>query len=97
MSSKSSFSNSTSQSYAQALYELAKENSELQKTEDGINNLHKLFDNSLDFKEMILSPTISKEYKKTVCCRSFDMLDKNGSFVIIDWFINNWKNNSFSN
>ena len=37
MSSKSSFSNSTSQSYAQALYELAKENSELQKTEDGID------------------------------------------------------------
>ena len=35
---------------------------------------------------------VSEEYKKTVCCRSFDILDKNGSFVIIDWFINNWKN-----
>jgi len=66
LSSKSSFSNSTSQSYAQALYELAKENSELQKTEDGINNLHKLLDNSLDFKEMILSPTINKEEKSNV-------------------------------
>ena len=39
MSSKSTFSNSTSKSYALALYELAKENSEINKAEEGINGL----------------------------------------------------------
>ena len=42
MSSKSTFSNSTSRSYALALYELANENSELEKIEDGISSLDKL-------------------------------------------------------
>ena len=40
MSAKSGFLNSTSQSYAKALYELANENSELDKVEDGINGLN---------------------------------------------------------
>mgnify|MGYP001326491727 CR=1 FL=1 len=42
MSSKSTFSNSTSNSYAVALYELAKENSELDKVEIEINSLYNL-------------------------------------------------------
>ena len=42
MSVKSTFSNSTSSSYASALYELAKENSELSNAEDGMNGLKKL-------------------------------------------------------
>ena len=66
MSSKSTFLNSTSNSYASALYELSKENSELDKTEDGIKSLKKLLSESSDFKEMILSPTIAKEDKKNV-------------------------------
>ena len=42
MSAKSTFLNSTSKSYALALYELAKENSELNKVEDGMNGLKTL-------------------------------------------------------
>ena len=64
MSSKSTFSNSTSKSYAIALYELSKENSELDKVEDGMKSLNKLLKESSDFKEMISSPTVAKEDKK---------------------------------
>ena len=64
MSSKSTFSSSTSKSYAVALYELSKENSELNKVEDGIKSLNQLLSESLNFKEMILSPVVAKEDKK---------------------------------
>ena len=60
MSSKSTFSNSTSKSYALALYELARENSELNKVEDGINGIKQLLNESSNFEEMILSPTVTK-------------------------------------
>ena len=39
MSSKSTFSNATSKSYALALYELSKENTELDKVENEIKSL----------------------------------------------------------
>ena len=74
MSSKSTFSNSTSESYAQALYELSKENSELEQVEDNIKSLNQLVNESLNFKEMLLSPTITKEDKKEVI---FLIADKN--------------------
>ena len=66
MKAKSTFSNSTSKSYAVALYELAKENSELSNAEDEMNGLKKLLNDNSDFKEMILSPTVGKEEKKKV-------------------------------
>ena len=66
MSSKSTFSNSTSKSYALALYELSKENSELNKVVDGMNGLKTLLSESSDFKEMILNPTVTKEEKNKV-------------------------------
>ena len=66
MSSKSTFSNSTSTSYALALHELSKENAELDKVEIGMKSLKQLLNTSSDFKEMILSPTVSKEDKKNV-------------------------------
>ncbi len=66
MSSKSTFSNSTSQSYSLALYELSKENSDLDQVIDEIKALEKLLKENLDFKEMILSPTIKKEDKMNV-------------------------------
>ena len=66
MSSKSTFSNSTSKSYAIALYELSKETFELDKVENGIRSLNKLLSESSDFKEMILNPTIIKEEKNKV-------------------------------
>ncbi len=66
MSSKSTFSNSTSKSYALALYELAKENSEINKIEEEVNSLKTLIVSSPDFKKMILDPTITKEEKSKV-------------------------------
>ena len=66
MSAKSTFSNSTSLSYALALYEIAKENSELDKVEMEMKSLNVLLKESPDFKEMILSPTVAKEDKKNV-------------------------------
>ena len=65
MSSKSTFSNSTSKSYALALYDLAKENSHLDSVENGMKSLNKLLSESLDFKEMILSPVVKKKIKGT--------------------------------
>ena len=66
MNAKSTFSNSTSKSYAVALYELAKENSELSNAEDGMNGLKKLINDNFDFKEMLLSPAVGKEEKKKI-------------------------------
>ena len=66
MSSKSTFSNSTSKSYALALYQLAKENSEIDKIENEMNGLKKLIIDSSDFREMISNPTIQKEEKKNI-------------------------------
>ena len=74
MSVKSTFSNSTSRSYAKALYELSKESSELDKSEYGMKSLRGLLNESSDFKEMILSPTVTKEDKKNVI---FAIADKN--------------------
>ena len=66
MGSKSTFSNSTAKSYALALYELSKENSELDRIESEMKSFDQLLKESSDFKEMILSPTILKEDKKNV-------------------------------
>ena len=72
MSSKSTFLNSTSRSYALALYELAKENSELSKVEDGLDGIKILLSKSSDFKDMILNPTITKEEKNKVISKMVD-------------------------
>jgi len=63
LSSKSTFSNSTAKSYSLALYELAKEKSELKKTEEDIRSLYQLLNTSHEFKETISNPTIAKEDK----------------------------------
>ena len=84
MSSKSTFSNSTSKSYAIALYELSKENSELDKVENGMKSLNKLLNESSDFKEMILSPTVAKEDKKNVI---FAIADQNNFSQILKKFL----------
>ena len=84
MSSKSTFSNFTSKSYATALYELSKENSELDKVEDGMKSLDKLLKESSDFKEMISSPTVSKEDKKNVI---FAIADQNNFSKMLKKFL----------
>jgi len=66
LSSKSTFSNSTSKSYALALYELSRESSEINKVDDGMKSLSKLLKENFNFKEMLLNPTIAKEDKINV-------------------------------
>mgnify|MGYP003322326617 CR=1 FL=1 len=72
MSSKSTFSNSTSKSYALALYELAKENSELKKAEDEMIGIKTLLRESSNFNAMILDPTVTKEEKNKVIIKIVD-------------------------
>ena len=84
MSSKSTFSNFTSKSYATALYELSKENSELDNVEDGMKSLDKLLKESSDFKEMISSPAVSKEDKKNVI---FAIADQNNFSKMLKKFL----------
>ena len=72
MGSKSTFTNSTSRSYALAVYELAQENSELNEVENGMNGIKALLNESFDFKEMILNPTVTKEEKNKVITKMVD-------------------------
>jgi len=72
LSSKSTFSNSTSKSYALALYELANENSELTKIEEEVKSLKELLVESIDFNGIISSPMVSKEDKKNILTKIAD-------------------------
>ena len=67
-----------------ALYELSKENSELDKVENEMKSLNKLLNESTDFKEMILSPTVAKEDKKNVI---FVIADQNNFSEILKKFL----------
>tara|TARA_Y100001960_G_scaffold111046_1_gene118945 strand:- start:1213 stop:1770 length:558 start_codon:yes stop_codon:yes gene_type:complete len=84
LSSKSTFSNSTSRSYALALYELSKESSDLGKVENNIKSLNQLLNESASFKEIILSPTVSKEEKKNVL---FALSDQNNFSKVLRKFL----------
>ena len=60
MSSKKNFSGSATKRYALALYELSKENSELDKIENQSKNMLDLLKNSLDFQFAVKDLTIKK-------------------------------------
>ena len=60
MSSNKSFSSETANRYALALYELAKENSELEVVEKDINELLVIYNTSEDLKNFIKDPTQSQ-------------------------------------
>jgi len=84
LSSKSTFSNSTSRSYALALYELSAEKSQLENIEKEMKGLNELLSRSSDFKEMILSPTITKEEKRKIILA---IADKNNFSEILRKFL----------
>ena len=94
MSSKSTFSSSTSKSYAVALYELSKENSELDKVEEGVKSLNQLLSESSNFREMILSPVIAKEDKSNVMLAIADQNNFSDNFKKFLGFLAN-KNRLF--
>jgi len=60
LSSNKSFSSETSKRYALALFELGKENSELEKIERSIKELLELYNSSIDLKNFINNPTQSQ-------------------------------------
>ena len=91
LSSKSTFSNLTSKSYALALYELAKENSELNKVEDGIKGLKTLLSKSSDFKEMVLNPIVTKEKNLPPFCRLISLIVSGKDEFLIMKFATNIK------
>jgi len=84
LSSKSTFSDSTSNSYALALYELSKDSSELEKVEENIKALDSLLKNNSNFEEMVLNPTVSKEDKKNVISK---IADQNNFSEIVKKFL----------
>ena len=60
MSSNKSFSSETANRYALALYELAKENSELEVVEKNVNEVLAIYNTSKDLKNFIKNPTQSQ-------------------------------------
>ena len=60
MSSNKSFSTETANRYALALFELANENSELEKVEKNIQDLLQIYNSSSDLKNFIKNPTQSQ-------------------------------------
>ena len=66
MSSKSTFSNSTSKSYALALYDISKDSSTLEKVEQEMQSINILVNENASFKDFILSPMVTKEDKQKV-------------------------------
>ena len=59
MSSNKSFSNETSDRYARAIFELAKENNELEKVEKNIQDLLQIYNSNEGFEDFIKNPTQS--------------------------------------
>ena len=84
MSSKTTFSNSTSKSYALALYALSKESSNTDKVENEMKSVGNLLNESVDFKETIMNPMISKEDKKNII---FKIAEKNNFSEISKKFL----------
>ena len=57
MSINKSFSTETSERYSRALYEVGKENAELEKIEECVTNFQFLFDKKFEIKNFIQNPT----------------------------------------
>ena len=53
MSTSKSFSNEASERYARALFELAGENSEVDKIENNLNDFLSIYNSSVEFKNFI--------------------------------------------
>jgi F-type H+-transporting ATPase subunit delta len=75
MSTNKSFSTETSERYSRALFEVSKESSELDKTEDNIKNFQILFNSSLEIKNFLENPTQSTNKQKEVINLLSDKLE----------------------
>ena len=59
MSANKSFSTETSERYSRALFEVAKESSELDKVENDVKNVLSLYNSSRDIQNFLKNPTKS--------------------------------------
>ena len=76
MSTNKSFSTETSERYSRALFELSNETSELEKTENDINQFQSLLNKSLEIKNFIKDPTQSISQQN----KFFDLLSDRLNF-----------------
>ena len=89
MSTNKSFSTETSERYSRALFEVAKENNELESIEKDIKNFMSLLKNSLEINNFIHNPTQSKENQNTAIKLLTEKLNfskslKNFMFLLIE-------------
>ena len=75
MSTNKSFSTETSERYSRALFEVANESNELDKTENDIRNFQSLFNSSSEIKNFIQNPTQSKNTQNSVILLITEKLD----------------------
>ena len=80
MSSNHTFSNVAYERYALALYELAKEKSELDKTEIEANNINQLINSCDEFKNMISNPTIGHKEQSAAVLKIADIYNFSSTF-----------------
>ena len=89
MSTNKSFSSETSERYSRALFEVAKETSDLEKIEKDIKIFQSLLNSSLEIKNFIHNPTQSKDNQNNVIellaeKLSFSKNLKNFFFLLIE-------------
>ena len=89
MSTNKSFSTETSERYSRALFEVAKESGEIDKIEQDIINFQFLLNSSLETKNFIHNPTLSKDNQNNVLNLLAEKLNfsknlKNFMFLLIE-------------
>jgi len=89
MSTNKSFSTETSERYSRALFEVAKESNELENIEKDLINFQLLLNTSLEIKNFIHNPTISKDSQNNVIKLLAEKLNfsknlKNFMFLLIE-------------
>ena len=89
MSTNKSFSTETSERYSRALFEVAKDSKDLEKTEKDVKNFQFLLNSSLEFKNFIHNPTQSKDNQNNVIKLLAEKLNfsknlKNFIFLLIE-------------
>ena len=75
MSSNKSFSSETANRYALALYELVKENSELETAEKDVNQFLTIYNTSEDLKNFIKNPTQSQSSQLEIISKISDEMN----------------------
>ena len=76
MSASKSFSNETSERYARALFEVAKDSSEIEKIERSLQDFLTLQNSSIEIENFIKNPTQTAEIQKNV----IDIISKKMNF-----------------